>query len=467
MMKKILISCLISICLTTVAIAEESYNSNELNTSVVSNLNNDSKSVPQKTLKVRDAINEYLQSKNLKKGYNKNNNKYIIPMIVPIGVPLNDKQFNDAVGVAYEESYMKAQEELLMTIYGKTMSDKATSLFRQIDPNAETKFIKELENAKSEKERINTIIGKIEKLAEVKLDNALIQEGVEPRKLKDLDVKMKKDLFKKTFTKNIYQGFNLKTLVGSVPMQTFVGIDKNGTAEFGLIMMKSDVTERIAMDMANKRPPRDIKNVGINPKQLLPESDVDFLKEFGVRLFFDESGLPSLISYSQYYVGNTKRDDVDIINEDKSMGLDSAKMQATAQISEFLNVVMTANNKNSTVETKNEKLENQINQTTGEEEIVKNKFTEIVKTTQKAAKATSKMDNAGTDTLYDWEYENDNGDIFIGVVQSWSYSQLSSAEAMKTGKNVNYNKSSSAVQNVKKDLKAIKKSKDVVNVNDF
>ncbi len=464
-MRKLIYSCITATLLLT------SLNANNLDNQEVSvnisQINEDSTSTPQKTKSVKEAINEYLKAKNLKQGHMKENNKYIITVIVPVGVPLNDKQFNDAVTVAYEEAYMKAQEDLLMKIYGQTISDKATSLFRQVDPNAESKFVAELEEAKSQKEQINTIMGKLEKLAEVQLDNALKKEGVDENKLKGLDVKLKKDLFKKTFTKNVYQGFDLKSLLGSVPIQTFLGSDNKGNAEFGLVMMKSDVTERVAMDMANKRAPRDIKGKGVNAKQLLPETDKDYLKEFGVRIFFDEGGLPSLISYAQYYVGNTQKDDAEMISEDKSMGLDSAKMQADAQISEFLNVTMSASNKNSTSKTSNEKLENEINQTTGEEEVVRKKFTEIIKTTQKNAKASSKMDNAGTDTLYDWEFENENGDLFVGIVQSWSYSQLASAEAMKTGKNVNYNDNKVDTKKVTRELKNVKSGKDAVNTNDF
>lgn len=429
--------------------------------------NEDSKAVPQKTKSVRNAIRDYLKMKGLKKGHNKKNNKYIITTIVPVGFPMNDPQFNDAVATAFEEAYMKAQEDLLMKIYGKTAKDKATSLFRVKDPNANEKFVQKLEAAKTEKERITTIYGKVKKLAEVKLDKALMEEGVDPKKLKGLTVKMKRDLFKKTFTMNITQSFSIESLLGSVPMQTFIGTDKRGNAEFGLVMMKSDITARVAMDMANKRAPRDIKSNGIDPLKLLPENDKDYLKEFGVRIFFDESGMPSLISYAQYYVGNAEKDDADMLSEDKSMGLDSAKMLADGQISDFLNTIMSANNKTSNAKTKGKRLENQINATTGEEEVVEKKFAEIVKTTQKNAKAHSEMDNAGTDSIYDWEYEDDNGDIFVGVVNSWSYAQLASAQAMQTGKNVNYNRGADNVQEKINKYKNIQSGRDVIDVNDF
>lgn len=447
-----------------------SINANEevaVTSETIQTINEDAKAAPQKSQTVKQAISEYLRDKKIKKGYNRKNNKYIVTAIVPVGFAVNDPQFNDALVVAYEEAYMKAQTDLLMDIYGKTTTDKAVSMFRLKDPNAQTKFIAELDEAKNNKARTDTIFEKVKKLTEVKLDNALKEEGVNPEQIKTLDVKKKQDLFRKTFVKNVANGFDLKKLVGSVPIQTFVGVDKRGQAEFGLVMMKSDVTERIAMDMANKRAARDKKATGVNPLDLLPTTPKDFLKEFGVRIFFDESGLPSLISYSQYYVGNAEKDDADMLNEDKNIGMESAKMSAKAQLAEFMKVVVSANKQNSQRKTKIKRLENEIDKTTNEEVVVEKEINEIVKSYQSTAKSQSSMDNAGTETIYDWEYETETGDIFVGVVERWSYEQLASAEAMKSGKNVNYTKGSNNVQKTKNELKNIKKSKDVVDTNDF
>lgn len=447
-----------------------SINANEevtVNSETVQTINEDAKAAPQKSQTVKEAVNSYLRDKKIKKGYNRKNNKYIVTAIVPVGFAVNDPQFNDALVVAYEEAYMKAQTDLLMDIYGKTTTDKAVSMFRLKDPNAQTKFIAELDESKSNKERMDTIYAKVKKLTEAKLDNALKEEGVNPDQIKTLDVKKKQDLFRKTFVKNVATGFDLKKLVGSVPIQTFVGVDKRGKAEFGLVMMKSDVTERIAMDMANKRAARDKKTIGVNPMDLLPTTEKDFLKEFGVRIFFDESGLPSLLSYSQYYVGNAQKDDTDMLSEDKNIGMESAKMSAKAQLAEFMKVVVSANKQNSERKTKIKRLENEIDKTTNEEVVVEKEINEIVKSYKSTAKSQSSMDNAGTETIYDWEYETDAGDIFVGVVERWSYEQLASAEAMKTGKNVNYTKGSNDVKKTQRALKGVKKSKDVVDTNDF
>ena len=454
---------LISILFFNLSIAFADSNTNE----AIKAVNEDAKSSVQKYTSVNKSIKEYLKAKKIKKGFNRKNNKYIVTAIVPVGFAVNDPQFNDALVVAYEEAYMKAQTDLLMDIYGKTATDKAVSLFRLKDPNAQTKFIEELDSAKDNKNRMDTIYSKLEKLTVVKLDNALKEEGVNPDEIKTLDVKKKKTLFRKTFVKNVSNGFDLKSLIGSVPIQTFVGVDKRGKAEFGLVMMKSDVTERIAMDMVNKRAARDQKEKGVNPMDLLPTTEKDFLKEFGVRIFFDETGLPSLISYAQYYVGNAERDDADMLSEDKNIGIDSSKMSAKAQLAEFMKVVVSANKENSTKKAKIKRLENEIDKTSNEEIVVEKNINEIVKAYQSTAKSQSKMDNAGTETIYEWEYETDAGDIFVGVVEKWSYEQLASAEAMKSGKNVNYNKGSNDVVKTQNELTGIKKSKDVVDVDDF
>lgn len=442
-------------------------NNLQLDNKTINNINKDAKAIIQKHESVRKAINQYLVDKKIKKGFNKKNNKYIATAIVPVGFEINDSQFNDALNVAYENAYLKAQTSLLMDIYGRTITQKASSVFRTKDPRAQEKFIAELESEKNNKNKINTVMSKLKKLVEVKLDNALKEEGVNPDKIKTLDIKKKQNLFKKIFIKNVISGFNFKSLSGAVPIQTFIGPDKRGKIEFGLIMMKSDVTERIAMDMKNKRFARDIKTRGVEAKKLLPLKEKDYLKEFGVRIFFDEEGLPSLISYGQYCVGNIKADDADMISEDKSIGIESSKLIAKSQIAEFFKTTASVNKTNSIRSKKIKKLENEIDKTTNEEVVVEKTFNDIVKEYRSKVKAKSEMDDIGTQVIYDWEYENEDGDIFVGVVEKWSYKQLASAKAIKNGKNINYKKGSEKIKKNKKEFNNIKKSKDVIDVNDF
>lgn len=428
------------------------------------------KSVSQEIEDVEQALKNYLDSKGLKtglnnQGKNKGKGKYIVTHIATVTKEKNDKRFRDSVSIAYEKAYFGAQKKLAMEIFGKNISEKAISLFENNSDNVEEEFKQKLYEAKYNGERIDTIFGKVKKLAEVKLDNALADEGIPKYKLNSLSVKRKQELYKETFLKTVGESFTAKNLIGSTPIFTAMGM-YNGAPAVGVVMMKTDKTSVIASDIANKRKPRVTKAKGKNPMDLLPENDKDYLKEFGVRLFFNENGFPAVISYAQK--GVFSRSD----KESRSAkAIASAKrkasMAANSQISEFVGVVMSAENKSTQGEKESTILENRLNEVTGVEEIVETTTDTLIDILKETANSSSQMDLAGTSEIYNWQTEDELGNKVVGVVKLWSYEQLSAAKRIITGKDIDYGtdeKQKAAMKNI---MLKTKTSKDVVDVDDF
>jgi hypothetical protein len=449
---------------------DSSGSQNLVNQNDVTEINNIATVAAQNTDDVESAVLQYLKKKELHEGLNKhgkhkNSGKYIVYEIVPVTKDTNDARFRDSLTIAYEKAYMGAQKKLLMQIYGKTISEKAMTLFEDNSEGFKEDFVKKLEDAKNVKEQIDTIFGKVAKLAETKLDKALVEEGVSLDKIKSLSVQQKQTLYKDQFTKTVGQGFTLETLLGSVPMQTFVGMYNDAPA-IGVVMMKSDKTSIVAQDISMQRKPRLSKVKGVNPFSLLPKNNQEYLKEFGVRLFFDESGFPSLISYAQKgvsYKGDSKSRRAKQIKSAQ----DAATMRADAQISEFLNVVMTATDKEKNGEIEQTNLKNQLNEITNVEEIVEVSTSRIVNILEKNAKATSKMDNAGLSTIKKWITQDDTGNTSVGAVRLWSYDQLSAAKRVQTGKDVSYGNSVGEKKATKEVFIETQGGNDVMDVNDF
>ena len=450
--------------------SSEPSSSPALNQSDVQDHNNEVMPSPQTSNDVEEAITQYLSKKRLntglqRHGKHKGKGKYIVYNIATVTKDVNDKRFRDSVAIAYEKAYMGAQKQLLMDIYGDTISEKAMSLFENNSEGVKEDFTKKLQDAKSAAEKIDTVMGKITKLAEVKLDKELKKEGVSPSKLKSLSIKQKQALYKDEFTKTVGQKFTLETLLGSVPMQTFIGM-YNGAPAVGVIMMKSDKTSQVAQDISLQRKPRVTKSKGKSPFDLLPKDDKGYLKEFGVRLFFDEDGMPAIISYSQKGVVVAGQRKNRIAKKIQSAQR-AAGMRADAQISEFLNVVMSATDKETNGEKDQTVLQNQLNSVTGEEEIAKVTTNKVINILQETAKASSKMKNAGTSTFHKWVTKDKIGNTVVGSVSLWTYEQLGAAKRIQTGKDVNYGKSSKEKKAMKEAFVNTQGGRDVMDVDDF
>ena len=428
------------------------------------------KSVAQETNDVEKALKDYLSSKGLitglnNQGKNKGKGKYIVTHIATVTKEKNDKRFRDSVAIAYEKAYFGAQKKLAMEIFGKNMSNKAMTLFENNSDNVEEEFKQKLYEAKNNAERINTIFGKVKKLAHAKLDNALAEEGISKDKLKALSVKQKQELYKESFMKTVGEGFTAKNLIGTTPIFTAMGM-YNGAPAVGIVMMKTDKTSIVASDIANKRKPRVTKTNGRNPMDLLPRSDKDYLKEFGIRLFFDENGFPAVISYAQKGVFS-RSDKASRIAKAIASAKRKASMLANSQISEFIGVVMSAEDKSTQGEKESTVLENRLNNITGAEEIVEVTTDTLIDILQETASSSSQMDLAGTSEIYNWQTEDELGNKVVGVVKLWSYDQLSAANRIITGKDVDYGTSEEKKKAMKNVMIKTKTSADVVDVNDF
>lgn len=137
-------------------------------------------------------------------------------------------------------------------------------------------------------------------------------------------------------------------------------------------------------------------------------------------------------------------------------------MNIDSQISEFLNVVMSADDKEITGEREQTELKNRLNKVTGE--VTTSAIIDIMKETVKAA---SEMDNAGTSQIYEWNTEDDLGNKVVGVVNLWSYDQLAAAQRIQSGKDVDYGNSEEKKEAMKKVFIETHGGKDVVDVDDF
>lgn len=447
-------------------------NANEetINQEDVTELNNTVKSIPQASTDVEKALKEYLNKKGLKtglnnQGKNKGKGKYIVTNIATVTKAKNDKRFRDSISIAYEKAYFGAQKKLAMEIFGKNMSNKAMSLFENNSDNVEEEFKQKLYEAKDNAERINTIWGKVKKLTHAKLDNELESEGISKDKLKGLTVKKKQELYKESFLKTIGEGFTAKSLLGTTPIFTAMGM-YNGAPAVGVIMMKTDKTSIVASDIANKRNPRVTKAKGRNPMDLLPQDDKDYLKEFGIRLFFDENGFPAIISYSQKGVFSRSEKSSRIAKAIASAKR-KASMAANSQISEFVGVIMSAEDKSTQGEKETTVLKNRLNNVTGDEEIVEETTDTLIDILQETANSSSQMDLAGTSEIYNWQTEDELGNKVVGVVKLWSYDQLAAANRIKSGKDIDYGTSKEKKKAMKEVMIKTKTSKDVVDVDDF
>ena len=127
---------------------------------------------------------------------------------------------------------------------------------------------------------------------------------------------------------------------GLLPVQTFEGWDGSGKYAVGVVIRGGLDTETIAECLRYKmRPVLSRPEAGLKVADAIPTDD-ELVSQFGVRLFFDEKGVPALLSFAQWGSAYTGTDE-----DEAEDAMDHAMIQAEAlaneQLTTFINSTIT------------------------------------------------------------------------------------------------------------------------------
>lgn len=391
---------------------------NPISQSDVTELNamSDPKSVPTAS----DSMDDWFDSVLSKFGidsFGENNGKFILKVSQSVSLKPTDPQYGDSLVNAFDKAMMKIQEKYLMIRFGKTTTDKIKSFYSDRSTNAKNIALPPVESP-GYLGKLLTVIDKGLDVTEKKLDQKLIELGVNPEELARLTPTKKKDVFRDKFLKNTIRQAS-GSISGLFPIQTNVITDKSGRTVVGIVAIASPKTIQVAKDISLQRKSV-IRGKGRDIASLLPATSKEYIGTLGVRLTYDQDGTPAIISYG---ISSYRPDtDDDYINDElKSEAKADAVSSADAQIAEIINGRMNAKNERKRGEEVRKYVEREMKPGSDTiEKTIKN----IIKITQKEAKSSAKARLQGISTVKTWRYTAKTGQKFVGAVRVWKYSTL-------------------------------------------
>lgn len=323
----------------------------------------------------------------------------------------NDPQFAQALEIAYQRAILDLQKEFIKDAFGRTATSKISSY--ESDQSTNNREFEELPKGGA----FGQIWDKITQLAGAKLDNALKDLGVNTQGLSE---EQKKTLFKDSFLqKTLTTAFG--SMQGLVPVQTLV-THKRGEYQIGVIAVVSDKTRQLARDMQYKRKSLIQGKGGKKLLEYLPKDNKGFLNEYGIRLVYDESGAPIIISYGNWgFVPNANNR---ITNSLEKQAKETASSKADAAILEFINVSVSMSDERLSGDDIQQVIKQSTNLNDGSVQQEDQTFTNIIDKVNQTIKSQASGQLKGIRTLKSWSTTSDNGVEHVGVVRYYSYANV-------------------------------------------
>lgn len=320
--------------------------------------------------------------------------------------------FMKSRAMAYERAYLDALARFIMDAYGTTATETISEYYR--DDSSDVN-VSPIAGAK-------TLTEKVGLLAEAKLDKALAAEGVPADKYANASVAAKRVLFKDSISKKIVnKAFHMSS--GCVPVKTFESWGTDNTYYIGVIVRYDRTSKALAMCFKNKMRPALTKEGGLSIAQVLP-SKKDMPANFGVRLYFNENGTPTLISFGQYGIPRADKKSARA-KRAESHALAQARNLADAGLTSFINSWIDVSEESMMGE---DLLDANLFMDDGSarpEEVQK-----IVDIYRKRIKQSARDTMKGRSTVFQEILTHENGQKVAAVVRSWSFDTVDAVEAL-------------------------------------
>ena len=407
--------------------------------------------VPSASDKIDDWADRFLERMGID-SFGEVNGKYFYYAQEAVSVPATDPQFGNALVNTYDKAFFDIMEQYAMDMYGRTAVEQIRSFFADNSTNAA--HIELPKNyTKGFWGKILTILDKNLEVIDKTLDKKLIELGVDPRELKRMSPKAKKDLFKDKFLKNIITRAS-GDISGIFTVQSAWASDKNGNYVVGVIAVVSPKTKQIAKDIRYQRKSL-IKGRGRDIKSLIPKKPEALARTLGTRLAYDLDGSPAIISYGiNSYIPN--KDHYMNIRL-KQNAMEGAIANADAQIAMLVNGYLSTKTSRKTGEEIKKYVERELKP---DSETIEKTIKNIIDITNKEARASASMRLQGVSTVKRWRYTLPTGQKMVGAVRVWRYATLQNVKKFKEG----YKKSKPAKKHLKEDFE---ESNIVNDINDF
>ena len=356
-------------------------------------------------------------------GFGESGGRFVYGASQSVSIKSTDPQYGIALINAFDKAMMQLQKNYLMARFGRTATEKVRSFYADRSTHADEIPLPE-PNSKDFVGKVMKVLDKGLDVAGKKLDQELIEMGVDPQELETMPETKKKDLFRDKFVKQTLRKAS-GSIAGLFPIQTRVITDTKGNTQVGVIALASRKTFQVAKDIRLQRPSL-IKGRARDIKSLLPQRPEAFMGNLGVRLVYDETGAPCILSYGMSsYTPDTGDDYMNDELRNEARG--DAVASADAMIAEIIAGRMDAKSDRQRGELVKKYVEREMKPGT---DTVERDLKEIIKITTEQAKTSARAKLTGISTIKRWRYTLPSGQKFVGAVRVWKYSTLKAVKAM-------------------------------------
>ena len=330
----------------------------------------------------------------------------------PVNADYSSPQFIKSRAMAYERAYLDAIAHFMIDSYGHETTEKLSDFYGNQSENAKD----------SPMAKAKTLCEKVALLADAKLNAALANAGVPPEKYATASVVEKRKLLQDSIAVTTMNKV-LHMSSGCIPVKTFEARGDDGRYSVGVVVRYDPTSKTLAECFRRKVRPAISKPSGLTIEEALPPED-EMTSNFGVRLYYDESGTPSLLSFGQWgssYTGKSAA----MAERAEDQALNQARMLADSGLTAFINSFMDAAESGSAGESISEGIvfTDDGNATP---ESVANVADVYVKKIRQSGSDTMK----GRSTVYDEILTHPNGHKVAVVVRRWSFATVDAVDAI-------------------------------------
>ena len=363
---------------------------------------------------LNDFFDEFADQHDINYGED-NNGKVFFSGRATVALAATDPSFAKALNLAFDNAMLNMQAEFVRNAFGRQSSELKQKLFSDDSTNA-----REFEKLPAEG-RFAQLLDKAVKLTGAKLDSALQEMGVEAAGLTE---ERKKVLFADALVQKISESA-FGSMQGLVPVQTSMTQVSADHYEVGVIAVMSGKTRQVASDMRQKRASL-ITGKGRQVKDVLPEKNEGYISEHGIRLIYNESGAPVIISYGQW--SYQPDSDPYMNNRKKEVATDQATSRADAAVSAFINTAIQFKRSSES----SAQIERSITETVNGNDTSLSEKTakDIIDITNKEITSRSDMNLRGLRTVKRWDAKDANGVVYVGVVRMYSHANVENTNQM-------------------------------------
>lgn len=321
-------------------------------------------------------------------------------------------QFVKSRSMAYERAYLDAVARFMIDCYGRETTARVAEFYGNQSSDAEDAPVA----------KANGLMAKIGLLAEAKVDKALAEEGVSPDKYAKASIVEKRTLLRdaiaiETANKALHQSS------GCIPVKTFEARGDDGRYYIGVVVRYDRASKTLAECFRRKVRPALVREGGLTVKQVLPPED-EIVNNFGVRLYFDETGTPALLSFGQFgssYTGKSER----MAERAEEQAVRQARMLADSGLTAFINSFVDAS-ESSTVseEITDSRIFTDDGNATPEE------ASRVLDIYRKTTKQTGTDTMKGRSTVFEEIVTHPNGHKVAVVVRRWGFDTLDAVSAI-------------------------------------